>query len=191
MKRLQVLTTSLRGAVIVAVLAVSAVSAHSCGDNTAELIADQRERIETALTEKEYTEDDGAYRVLEPTLPEEERLLIAAPGDAVSFLFEIYPFEGALTANVQSLLYTNRPELIGQLNQSGATLEWSVEPMTVTVGAGQVIAGVDRALTGCAPGDRLTVLITSDKAFGEDRVEQLKQNTPLMYLIEITDVVMN
>ncbi len=43
------------------------------------------------------------------------------------------------------------------------------EPLEFTVGAGQVIAGFDEAVTGMQPGDEKQVTIPSDQAYGGRR----------------------
>jgi peptidylprolyl isomerase len=43
------------------------------------------------------------------------------------------------------------------------------EPLEFTVGAGQVIAGFDDAVTGMEPGEERQVTIPSDQAYGERR----------------------
>lgn len=43
------------------------------------------------------------------------------------------------------------------------------EPLEFTVGAGQVIAGFDEAVTGMRPGEEKEVTIPSDQAYGEPR----------------------
>ena len=45
------------------------------------------------------------------------------------------------------------------------------EPLEVTLGAGQVIPGVDQALTGMAPGDDKKVTVAADQAYGPHRDE--------------------
>lgn len=51
------------------------------------------------------------------------------------------------------------------------------EPLEFTLGAGNVIAGFDAAVTGMAVGDQKTVTIPSDQAYGEHN-EQLIDNVP-------------
>ena len=49
------------------------------------------------------------------------------------------------------------------------------EPLQVTLGAGQVIPGVDQALTGMAPGDDKTVTLAAEEAYGPHREELIHQ----------------
>ena len=48
-------------------------------------------------------------------------------------------------------------------------------PLRVTLGSGQVIRGVDEALTGMAPGEEKTVTIAADEAYGPHRPELLHE----------------
>lgn len=45
------------------------------------------------------------------------------------------------------------------------------DPLQVTLGAGQIIPGVDQALTGMAPGDEQKVTVAADQAYGQRRDE--------------------
>jgi peptidylprolyl isomerase len=49
------------------------------------------------------------------------------------------------------------------------------EPLQVKLGAGQVIPGVDQALTGMTPGDDKTVTLAADQAYGPHREELIHQ----------------
>lgn len=49
------------------------------------------------------------------------------------------------------------------------------EPLQFTVGSGQVIPGFDNAVLGLEPGDKRTVTIPSDEAYGEFRDEMVIQ----------------
>jgi len=49
------------------------------------------------------------------------------------------------------------------------------EPLQVTLGAGQVIPGVDQALTGMAPGDDKKVTLPAEQAYGPHREELIHE----------------
>ena len=51
------------------------------------------------------------------------------------------------------------------------------EPLEFTLGSGQVIAGFDAAVTGMAVGDKKSVRMEADEAYGERR-EELVQEVP-------------
>jgi|SRR5690554_2847313 len=71
---------------------------------------------------------------------------------------------------------TVRVHYTGKLND-GTVFDSSVggEPLEFTVGAGQLIPGFEKAVTGLSAGDRTTALIPSDEAYGPHRPEGLIQ----------------
>ena len=73
----------------------------------------------------------------------------------------------------------------------GSVFDSSVErgePFTFTVGAGQVIPGWDATLSNMKVGDKVTVLIPSDLAYGEGR-QGIPPYTPLVFDIELLEIV--
>ncbi len=52
-----------------------------------------------------------------------------------------------------------------------------VDPLEFTLGSGQVITGFDEAITGMEPGEKKTVTIPADKAYGQ-RNEEMVINAP-------------
>lgn len=59
----------------------------------------------------------------------------------------------------------------------GTVFDSSIErdPLEVTLGAGQIIPGVDRALTGMAPGDDKKVTLPAEEAYGPHREELIHE----------------
>jgi peptidylprolyl isomerase len=59
----------------------------------------------------------------------------------------------------------------------GTVFDSSIErdPLQVTLGEGQVIPGVDQALTGMAPGDDKTVTLPAEQAYGPHRDELIHE----------------
>jgi peptidylprolyl isomerase len=49
------------------------------------------------------------------------------------------------------------------------------DPLQVTLGAGQIIPGVDQALTGMAPGDEQKVTVAAEEAYGPHRDELIHE----------------
>ncbi|CAK8713991.1 Peptidyl-prolyl cis-trans isomerase [Candidatus Electrothrix laxa] len=52
-----------------------------------------------------------------------------------------------------------------------------VDPLEFTLGSGQVIVGFDEAVTGMEPGEKKSVTIPADKAYGQ-RNEEMVINAP-------------
>lgn len=65
-------------------------------------------------------------------------------------------------------------------NNAGETLDSSEgnEPLSYLHGAGNIIPGLENALTGKTQGDSLQVTVSPEEAYGE-RVEQLIQKVPM------------
>ena len=61
-------------------------------------------------------------------------------------------------------------------------------PWAFTVGAGHVIPGWDAAVSNMKEGDKVTVLIPSDLAYGEG-VQGIPPYTPLVFDIELVEIV--
>ena len=59
----------------------------------------------------------------------------------------------------------------------GTVFDSSIErdPLEVTLGAGQIIPGVDQALTGMAPGDDKKVTLPAEQAYGPHREELIHE----------------
>lgn len=73
----------------------------------------------------------------------------------------------------------------------GTVFDSSVErdtPFEFTVGAGQVIPGWDATVAGMKVGDKVTVLIPSDLAYGEG-TRGIPPYTPLVFDIELLEIV--
>ena len=67
-------------------------------------------------------------------------------------------------------------------DESGAPIESSREgdPVTVLLGHGGIIAGVDEAITGREAGDKFDITVAPEKGYGERR-ENLTQRVPKKY----------
>jgi FKBP-type peptidyl-prolyl cis-trans isomerase len=73
----------------------------------------------------------------------------------------------------------------------GTVFDSSVErgtPFEFTVGSGQVIPGWDATVSGMRVGDKVTVLIPSDLAYGEG-TRGIPPYTPLVFDIELLEIV--
>ena len=62
------------------------------------------------------------------------------------------------------------------------------EPFAFTVGAGQVIPGWDAVVSSMKVGDKVTVLLPSDLAYGEG-TRGIPPYTPLVFDIELLEIV--
>ena len=79
----------------------------------------------------------------------------------------------------------------GRLRRQSRTIDSSVErgePFTFTVGAGQVIPGWDATVSNMRVGEKVTVLIPSDLAYGEG-TRGIPPYSPLVFDIELLEIV--
>ena len=158
------------------------------GCNKQDIFISQMNTIETWLNRNDPNREDftevskGVFRSF--TTPEDGRgTPIAETGDSLWMMFGIYRFTQNFSGSQNDLLYTNKAELMPD------RVTWSRDPLKVTLGSGELMSGVEKALEGCAPGDIVTVIMTSDNAYGKHTVEQLPPNTPIAWKIEIERVV--
>lgn len=87
-------------------------------------------------------------------------------GDKVEIRFNAYTFEGN-EPNNSAIYLSNVPSIIGQLGeQSGGTLDWPTEPLSITLGTTAILEGVERVLPGCHEADSVQVYMTSNLAYG-------------------------
>lgn len=63
-----------------------------------------------------------------------------------------------------------------------------VEPFVFTLGAGQVITGWDEGLVGMKIGDKKTLTIPPEKAYGSRQVGPIPANSTLIFDVELVDI---
>lgn len=91
----------------------------------------------------------------------------------------------AKNATFTAPFYSNDPTL----NFTGLDSEyWPKEPLEITVGAGQVPAGVDAALPGCAEGDFVEIYTTSNLFYGARLVGLIPADSLLAFFCRIESV---
>lgn len=158
------------------------------GCNKQDIFINQMNMIETWLTRNDPNGEDfeevskGVYRSIE--IPEDGRgAPVAETGDSIHMMFEIYRFSQNFAGSRNDLIYTNKESLIPD------RVTWSSDTLKVRLGDGQLMSGVERSLEGSAPGDLVTVILTSSNAYGKHTVEQLPPNTPIAWKIDITRVI--
>lgn len=169
---------------------ISAVIILLClwGCNKQDIFISQMNTIETWLNRNDpdremFTEvSTGVFRSF--TTPEDGRgTPIAETGDSIWMMFEIYRFSQNFSGSRGELIYTNKADLMPD------RVAWSKDTLKIALGDGSLMAGVERSLEGCAPGDIVTVIMTSNNAYGKHTIEQLPPNTPIAWKIDIDRVV--
>jgi len=110
---------------------------------------------------------DGSYNIT--TVPKNINA-VAKNGDTVSINY---------TARVQN----------GDVFDSNTQYEFGhFEPFIFQLGVGQVIQGLDEGVVGMKVGEKKTLVIPSNKGYGETQVGPLPPNSTLVFDIEILDI---
>ncbi len=92
---------------------------------------------------------------------------VAERGDEVEITYTAYEFTGGVprTASVYS---SNDPAVIAELVEAGLNAEyWTTEPLSVRLGATDIIKGVSVSLEGCREGDEVEAYMTFEAAYGD------------------------
>lgn len=169
------------------VLILSTAASLFSGCNKSEIIDGQKKAILTWIEGKDYAEvAKGVYRNIAP--PDDGAgTPFAKDGDYMSITVRIYMFSSGFTGSQDQggLIYTNQQDLIPK------GVVWSPEPIEFILGEGTLMSGVEKSLIGAAPKDTVTVLMTSDNAYGNNQIQQMPANTPIAWIITVNEVSSN
>jgi hypothetical protein len=109
-------------------------------------------------------------------------------GDKLQIRFTAYIFTGNEPSK-SAIYWSNEPEIINELGKTGDnTLDWSTEPLHITLGTTDIIEGVERALVGCHEGDYLQVYMTSNLAYGKHLIGVVPKMSMVAWYIKIEKV---
>ena len=109
-------------------------------------------------------------------------------GDRLEIRFDAYTFTGS-EPSTSAIYWSNNAETIQELGKkSGNTLDWSTEPLTITLGSTAILEGLERALPGCHEGDSVQVYMTSNLAYGKHLVGVVPKNSMVAWYIKIEKV---
>ncbi|MFC7027597.1 peptidylprolyl isomerase [Halomicroarcula sp. GCM10025324] len=64
------------------------------------------------------------------------------------------------------------------LQEAQGTEDGDYAPLSFTVGAGEIIEGIDAALVGMAEGDEATIRVPPEQAYGETDPERVREYDP-------------
>jgi hypothetical protein len=92
-------------------------------------------------------------------------------GDKLQIRFTAYIFTGNEPSK-SAIYWSNEPEIINELGKTGDnTLDWSTEPLHITLGTTDIIEGVERALQARLEGQEdPTISLHCDKTVAIDEV---------------------
>ena len=109
-------------------------------------------------------------------------------GDRLEIRFDAYTFTGS-EPSTSAIYWSNDAETIQELGKkSGNTLDWSTEPLAITLGTTAILEGLERALPGCHEADSVQVYMTSNLAYGKHLVGVVPKNSMVAWYIKIEKV---
>lgn len=110
-------------------------------------------------------------------------------GDKIAIRFNAYTFTGSEPTN-SAIYWSNVSEVIEQLGKkSGNTLDWSKEPLQITLGTTSILAGLEHTLPGCHEADSLQVFMTSNLAYGDNAINVVPKNSMVAWYMKIEKVL--
>ena len=113
------------------------------------------------------------------------------PNSIIDIQFNAYIFSGS-EPNLASTYWSNIPATISAIEASNKhqndKLIWSTDPLTVRLGRGEVIEGLEAALIGCRDQDSVQVYMTSQAAYGKHIIGSVPKNSPVAWYIKILSV---
>ena len=120
-----------------------------------------------------------------------EEWMEVEPNSIIDIQFNAYIFSGS-EPNLASTSWSNIPATISATEASNKhqydKLIWSTDPLTVRLGRGEVIEGLEAALIGCRDQDSVQVYITSQAAYGKHIIGSVPKNSPVAWYIKILSV---
>lgn len=153
-----------------------------------DILNSQMETIQRWLNSRDpdgelYTEiSSGVFRNIQS--PENgQETPVAQRGDSVYVMYGIYAFSAGFSGSRNELIFTNKADLMPE------RVTWPKDTLKIAVGDGRLMKGVENSLPGSAPGDVVTVILTSSNAYGDHTVEQLAPNTPIAWILDIDRVI--
>ena len=109
-------------------------------------------------------------------------------GDRLEIRFDAYTFTGS-EPSTSAIYWSNDAEIIQELGKkSGNTLDWSTEPLAITLGTTAILEGLERALPGCHEADSVQVYMTSNLAYGKHLVGVVPKNSMVAWYMKIEKV---
>ena len=109
----------------------------------------------------------------------------------VNINFSAYVFGGS-EPTVSDIYWSNIPAVISEVEATGGNkysdLIWEDRPLTIQLGRGEAIRGLEEALIGCRDQDSVQVYMTSEAAYGKAIIGSVPKNSPVAWYIKILNV---
>ncbi len=112
-------------------------------------------------------------------------------GSTVDLLFDAYIFNSS-EPTLRDIYWSNVGSTISALESQSvnpiAKLDWSTDPLTVTVGSTKMIKGLEQALIGCRDQDSVQIYMTYNMAYGKNLVGTVPKNSSVAWYVKILRV---
>ena len=120
-----------------------------------------------------------------------EEWMEVEPTSVIDIEFNAYTFSGS-EPQVKDMYWSNIQQSISAVEASNShtydKLIWEPKPLTVRLGTGELISGLEAALVGCRDQDSVQVYITSKAAYGKQAIGSVAKNSPVAWYIKILSV---
>lgn len=157
------------------------------GCSTAEnLESDQRTAIEKYISSNdiEYTLQSGVYvQTLNADREDYSTSKVVAKGDRIVVNFALFEF----TSGFGGLFYTNVKSIVGA-NSGLNTQYWDFTPKELTLGAIDLVRGLDLGLIDKRVGDSVHLFMPAVLGYGTEYNGVIPSNTPLVWAVKIIEV---
>ncbi len=111
-------------------------------------------------------------------------------GKKLELTFDAFVFSGS-EPQLSACYWSNSTKTIEALKTAGndfADLEWSTEPLVVTLGETPLIAGLERGLVGCREKDSVQIYMTYKTAYGKELLGTVPKQSPVAWYVKILSV---
>ena len=180
-----------------------------CKDKAEEILLTERDKIEKFLTSsRRMVAEENLSSTLDENPPffstfgryayrhivnyydaDREAKPVVNWGDKIEIRFNAYTFTGSEPSN-SAIYWSNIPTIIEQLGKkSDNTLDWSREPLHITLGTTELLKGLELTLPGCHEADSVQVFMTSKLAYGNEVIMNVPKNSMVAWYMKIEKVL--
>ncbi len=182
-----------------------------CDQNAEDLTTEQQEDIVSFLTgshsptliyegdiadaldeDPEFytTYGNTAYRYIEDYYNSDRlKRTEAVDGSTLEITFWCYDFSNFSTPTSSYLFYTNDPSYQSAFEEAGLNTQyWSFEPLTIVLGRGDILKGIEASLVGCREGDNVEIYLTYNMAYGSTWIGLSNLESPIAFFCTIDSI---
>ena len=124
--------------------------------------------------------------------PNRQEWVEVEPNSVIDIQFNAYTFTGS-EPQAKDMYWSNIQSSISAVeasnNHTYDKLIWSTDPLTVRLGRGEVLSGLEAALVGCRDQDSVQVYLTSNAAYGKHAIGSVAKNSSVAWYIKILNVI--